>query len=356
MSHRCVLMIGNFASAWGGTPTATEILAARLRETGWSVIEASPRKSRAARLLNMLSVAWLSRKQYDVATVDVYSGAAFVWAAASSAILTLLRKPYILALHGGGLPEFTTRPLAARVLISMARRSKAVIAQSGYLASCLPTQTERVTIIPNGIDVDNYHPRVRSTPGPEMVWLRAFHHVYNPLLAVEVLAALSSEFPAARLTMLGGDKGDGAYEATLAEAKRLGVTERLILPGMVPKSEVAERLASADIFLNTTNHDNTPVSVEEAMASGLCVVSTAVGGIPYLLTHETNALLVPPEDTSAMADAVRRLLVEDGLAERLSATAWADSQAFGWSRVLPSWERTLREAAGMSADGAGAIS
>ncbi len=62
----------------------------------------------------------------------------------------------------------------------------------------------------------------------------------------------------------------------------------------VEKSEVPAWLAKGDIFLNTTNVDNTPVSVIEAQAAGLCVVSTNVGGIPFLLENGKDALLVPP--------------------------------------------------------------
>jgi glycosyltransferase involved in cell wall biosynthesis len=94
-----------------------------------------------------------------------------------------------------------------------------------------------------------------------------------------------------------------------------------------------------DIFLNTTNVDNTPISVLEAMACGLCVVSTNAGGIPYLLEHERDALLVPPDDAQAMARAVHRILTEPGLAESLSENARRKVEQFDWCAVLPQWER-----------------
>jgi glycosyltransferase involved in cell wall biosynthesis len=105
-------------------------------------------------------------------------------------------------------------------------------------------------------------------------------------------------------------------------------------------------MSQGDIFLNTTNVDNTPVSVLEALACGLCVVSTDVGGIPYLLEHEEDALLVPPDDAEAMAAAVRRVLTEPGLAERLSRNARKKAEGFDWSVVLPQWERLLLEVLG----------
>ena len=119
------------------------------------------------------------------------------------------------------------------------------------------------------------------------------------------------------------------------------MADRIAWPGGVPKADVPAWLSQGDIFLNTTNADNTPVSVLEALACGLCVVSTNVGGIPYLLEHEEDALLVPPNDLEAMAAAVRRVLTEPGLAERLSRNARKKAKGFDWSVVLPQWEELL---------------
>ena len=77
------------------------------------------------------------------------------------------------------------------------------------------------------------------------------------------------------------------------------------------------------------------------MACGLCVVSTNVGGIPYLLEHEYDSLLVPPNDPTAMADAIRRIVTEPGLASHLSQNARQKVEQFDWSKVLPQWEELL---------------
>ena len=111
-----------------------------------------------------------------------------------------------------------------------------------------------------------------------------------------------------------------------------------------------EWLNKADIFLNTTNVDNTPVSVIEAMACGLCIVSTNVGGIPYLLEDGVDALLVPPEDTQAMANAVKRILSDRQLAAALSANARKKAGAFSWEKVLPMWEALFHDILGESED------
>jgi glycosyltransferase involved in cell wall biosynthesis len=107
--------------------------------------------------------------------------------------------------------------------------------------------------------------------------------------------------------------------------------------GGVANADVPQWLNSGDIFLNTAKVDNTPVSVMEAMACGLCVVSTNAGGIPDLLEHERDALLVPAGDARLMAAAVGRLLSDERLAAVISAGARRKAEERDWKHVLPLW-------------------
>jgi glycosyltransferase involved in cell wall biosynthesis len=81
------------------------------------------------------------------------------------------------------------------------------------------------------------------------------------------------------------------------------------------------------------------------MACGVCIVSTKVGGIPYLIADECDGLLVPDSDEVAMATAVRRLMGEEGVAGRLSRNGRIKVEQFDWSAILPQWERLLSDVA-----------
>jgi glycosyltransferase involved in cell wall biosynthesis len=83
------------------------------------------------------------------------------------------------------------------------------------------------------------------------------------------------------------------------------------------------------------------VSVIEAMAAGLCIVSTNVGGLSHLLRDEHEALLVPPSDPDAMAAAVTRILTQPGLAARLSANSRLRAESNDWAVVVPQWQTLL---------------
>jgi glycosyltransferase involved in cell wall biosynthesis len=332
-----VLLIGNFLSHTNGTYSVCEDLAAHLRDAGWDVLTVSRIPYRLPRILDMLTTIYRKRHKYDVAQVDVYSGRAFLWAEAVSWMLRLLHKPYILTLHGGNLPSFSLKRQArVRHLLTSAA---AVTSPSRYLYEQMAAYRPDFLIQPNPLNIDSYKFRLREKPNPYLIWLRAFHGMYNPTMAASVLALLTKEFPDVYLTMLGPDKEDGSFNAAREVASELGVHDRIMLPGSVTKAAVSHWLNTGDIFLNTTNVDNTPISVLEAMACGLCVVSTNVGGVPYLLKHEHNALLVPPNNPEAMANAVRRILNEPGLAARLSHNARLEAQNFDWSAILPQWEK-----------------
>lgn len=337
-----VLIIGTFQSSRSQTRGVCEDLAVQLSTSGWSVYTASCRPRRVERLLDMVSTTWRRRWNYEVAQVDVYSGPAFIWAEAVCALLRLANKPFVLTLHGGNLPVFAHRwPTRVRRLLMNA---SFVTTPSEYLRQQMQVYRRDLLLLPNALDLSQYPfvPRVR--PAARLIWLRAFHRIYNPTLAARVLANLRVETPEASLIMLGPDKGDGSMQAAIQTAAALGVSEQLQAPGGVPKTSIPVWLQKGDIFLNTTNVDNAPVSVIEAMACGLCVVSTNVGGIPYLLKHEHDALLVPPDAPEAMATAIRRILYEPGLAEHLSRNARAKAENYAWSAVLPQWEHLFRSA------------
>lgn len=335
------LLLGNHLSASGDSPKVCEELAERLRRVGWPVETASTRRTPAVRLADMVWAA--GSRPCDVAQIDVYSGRAFLWAEAAAAALQARRKPYVLTLHGGDLPAFAARH--PRRIEHLLRSADAVTAPSGYLERAFAAVRDDIVTLPNAVDLPRYRFRRRDRPAPRLLWLRAFHEIYDSILAIETLAELRQDVPDVRLVMAGPDRGDGALEASRRRAEDLRLGERLSIGGRVEKTAVPDCLAGADIFVNTSRTDNFPVSLVEAMACGLCIVSTNVGGIPDLLEDGVDALLVRPGDASAMAAAIRRILREPRLARRLSENARRKAEAFDWTAVLPRWQGLLAWAA-----------
>jgi glycosyltransferase involved in cell wall biosynthesis len=331
-----LLVLGSFVPSERGSRTVGEELAQRLAQSGWDVRLSSRRHTGAVRLADMLISVIRWRDSYDVALIGTFSGRAFLWAEACARVLGALGKPYILTLHGGALPEFAeSNPARVRKLLAGAAL---VTAPSAYLQRRMEPYCDRILCIPNAVDHPAYRGQPRVRAGARVLWLRAFHDIYDPLGAVRVLALLAETVPDVRLVMAGPTKQLEIRSALSQLADELGVADRLEIVEAIPKGEVPDWLATGDIFLNTSLIDNAPVTVVEAMAAGLCVVTTDVGGIPDLVRDGEDALTVPPGRPDLMANAVLRILREPELARRLSANGLERSFAADWSSVLPTWQ------------------
>jgi glycosyltransferase involved in cell wall biosynthesis len=248
------------------------------------------------------------------------------------------RVPLVGVLAGGGLPELGRRRprWVARVL----GRFTHLVAPSEYLARWAREHTSTpVSVIPNPLDLDGYPYRRRPSVRPRLLWLRAYHDIYAPEVAVRAVAVLAQRYDDVALTMVGDDKGLRAPTAALVDD--LGLGDRVTVGGFAGPDEKRRLLDDHDVFLNTSRVDNRPVSVVEAAGSGLCVVSTAVGGVPDLVEDGRSALLVPPDDPVAVAEAVARLVDEPALAAQVGDGGRAVAEAGGSEPVVAAWEALL---------------
>ena len=159
-------------------------------------------------------------------------------------------------------------------------------------------------------------------------------------MAVDVLEILLKKHPDAELCMVGPDK-DGSMQKTINLAKRYGIDSHLKVTGQMTKSEWNRLSDDYDIFISTTNFDNTPVSVIEAMALGLPVISTNVGGVPYLVKNGVDALLVEKGNAKEMADKIENLLTNFKMAHAISRNARVKAESFGWENVKKQWQSLL---------------
>lgn len=341
MTKHTILMIGNYLPQPKYNKNIWQFLSEHLSVEGWCVISTSSKENRLLRLLDMLFTVWRYRHVYQIAQIDVFSGSAFAFAQSCSWLLRRLHKPVVFTLHGGRLAEYAqAHPKRVKRVF---QRATVIVTPSPFLQQELRLFHTDIRHIPNPIDTHPAIVRLRKDPKPILVWVRAFHQIYNPTLAVRTIALLIPDFPDLRLLMLGPDKGDGSFTMFTQEAIKLGVDTHIELIGAVDHDDVLLWLDKADIFINTTNFDAAPRSVLEAMANGLCVVSTNVGGVPYIIEDGKDGLLVPPGEPTLMADAIRKILTNHNLAERLSANARLKAIQYDWSSVLPRWLDLLQE-------------
>ena len=330
-------MISNFLPQPKFNKNIWHSLAERLSETGWDVITTSDKINRVHRLLDMIWCILLERKRFKLAQIDVFSGKAFLFAEICCVLLRLIKKPIVLTLHGGGLPEFATKhPQRMKHLLGMANR---VTTPSQFLREELQSYYPKIDVLPNPVDISHTIYRQRDKAYPKLIWIRAFHAVYNPTMAIDVLKLLSPDFPHIHLTMIGPDKRDQSLKNVMASIKLFNLQNIVRVISGVAHQEIPTFLNQADIFINTSNYDSFPRSIIEAMANGLCVVTTNVGGIPYLAEHLEEAMLVAPDHPAEMAEAIRQIIENKQLARRLSINARKRAERYDWTVILPQWDK-----------------
>ncbi|WGK63818.1 glycosyltransferase family 4 protein [Croceiramulus getboli] len=328
-----LLYVGNRLSQKGKTVTSIETLGNLLEQEGYTVYKTSSRSNKVLRLLDMLYTTFNRRNDVDYVLIDTYSTLNFWYAYAVGRLCQVLSLPYIPILRGGDLPKrLHTHPKACQRLFKNAQIN---VSPSPYLMEVFrQAGISNLKLIPNTLELDRYPFRQRAEIRPKILWVRAFDAIYNPMMALEVLQFLLKSNPKAELCMVGPDK-DGSLGACQAFAieHQLPVT----FTGKLEKAAWIDMAADYDIFLNTTTIDNTPVSVMEAMALGLPVVSTRVGGIPYLLTENETALLVPSGDVFACSQAIRQLLDDPKKAQQIASNARGLVATMDWQTVKSQW-------------------
>jgi len=324
-----ILYIGNKLENNGRTVTSIDVLGSLFEDEGYIVYYASSINNKIIRLLDMLLSCFRYRKNVDVVLIDTYSTQNFYYA--------LLVSPYIPILHGGNLEHRLKNNLSKCKKIF----NKAItnVAPSLFLKHVFNNyKFQNITYIPNPIEIKKYIFLERNQLQPKLLWVRSFSKIYNPSMAIKVVRSLNELGIECSLTMIGPDK-DGSLIACQELAKQYEIPVEFT--GKLSKEKWISYSKEFDVFINTTNYDNTPVSVIEAMTLGLPVVSTNVGGIPYLLENEKDALLVEKENIEQMAYAVKRLLEDANLVEGLVKNARKKVLTFDWQVVKEKWKEVL---------------
>lgn len=333
-----LLYIGNLLARKGYTPTTIDTLSESFRSSGYTVYAVSDRVSTYGRMLEMIWTVLRKRNQTDYVLIDTYSTLNFYYAYVVALLCQLFKLRYIPILHGGALPERLKKsPQLCQQLFGGAYKN---VAPSLYLYQAFKEfGLQNLEFIPNSIDLEQYPVVKKNYANIRLLWVRSFAHLYHPMMAIEVLKQLRVTDASISLTMVGPDK-DGSLEQVkaVAIAQQLPVT----FTGKLAKKEWITLSKEHHIFINTTNFDNTPVSVMEAMALGFPIVSTDVGGIPYLIDHGVNGLLVAAGDIDDMVNQIKRIIEDDHLRGSLIANALMKAQRWDWKMIEKQWRVLLQ--------------
>jgi glycosyltransferase involved in cell wall biosynthesis len=276
-------------------------------------------------------------RRADVVHIFSASYSSFLLAPLPAVVVArLLGRPVLLNYHSGEAPDHLARSwIARRTLQSHVDLN---VVPSPFLQRVLASFGIDAQVVANTIDLRAFRYRVRDPVRPVFLSTRNFEPLYNVACVLRAFARIQSRYPDAALTVVGGGSQETMLRTLASELALKNVT----FTGQLPPAEVPACYAAADIYLQAPSIDNMPLSVLEAFASGLPVVSTAVGGVPAILTDGVHGLLAPDNDADRLAAQAIRLLEQPGLARQLAEAAHENCRQYDWSVVRKGWLAAYR--------------
>lgn len=331
----------------GGQGVQAQALVHSLREDGVdaALVPINPRFPAGTRWLRrvpyartvlnqLLYVPGLSRlATYDVAHVFSASYASFLLAPVPAMLAArLFNKRVILHYHSGEAEDHLAN--WGSLVHPWLKLADEIVVPSAYLRDVFAKFGYRARVIPNVVDLGVFDYRERRPLRPRLLSTRNLEKYYRVDVIIEAFARFQATCPEATLTVAGYGSEEPKLRALAAQLTNGGV--RFL--GKVTPEWMPKLYADSDIYLNASEVDNQPVSILEAFASGLPVISTPTGDIPSMVRHGETGLIVPPEAPHAMARAIADTLHRPERALQMAEQAHDELDRFTWKAVRDEWQ------------------
>lgn len=289
-----VLLICNYKPKVGGISGQVDILQKMLQTDGHTAEVFSTKAPLLRRMLLPFKLK-STGNDFDVFHIHCCSNWGFLPAVVGVSVGRRLGKRIVLTYHGGGGEKFFDRhPKLVRHFLT---RTDANIVLSGFLAQVFEKHGLPFVTIPNILELDDSRFRQREMLQPNYICTRAHEPLYNIPCILRAFHKVQSIRPEATLTLVGGGS---EHENLVRMAEELGL-QNVTFTGRVANEDIYTYLDRADIMLSAPTVDNMPVSVLEAMNAGLLVISSKVGGVPYMVKNNNTGLLFDSDDSDALA-------------------------------------------------------
>lgn len=343
-------LVGPLPPPFGGMANQTKQLAGLLVSEGVEVTLIQTNKPYANpafenikgiralfRLIPYLLELWKVSKQVDCLHVMANSGWSWqLFAAPAVWVAWLNRVPVIVNYRGGEADSYLHASI--KFVAPTLNKVSALVVPSGFLQAVFTKYAFKAEVIPNIIDLNRFvfaaNKRVRNAASPVIVIARNLEAIYGIDVAIDAIAILKQKIPMLRVLIAGS----GPLLESLSQQVALkSLSDSIEFTGKLNPEQIAELYARADIMLNPTRVDNMPNSLLEALAAGLPIVTTAVGGIPYIVNDGETALMVEPNNPQMMAAKLEQLVNDTGLYEKLAFNGNLHVQKYAWQHVKQQW-------------------
>jgi glycosyltransferase involved in cell wall biosynthesis len=270
-------------------------------------------------------------RKFDVIHVFSASYLSFILAPSPAILVSkLYRKKVVLNYRSGEAADHLLR--WGRSTSRVIRLVDHIVVPSRFLVDVFARFGYEADFIYNIADADRFRYRER-TDAKVILVPRMLEPLYDPETAIRAFVKVRQQIPGAKL-ILAGSGSLGSRLRSIVEREQIPAVE---FTGQVDRTDMPALYDRADLFLNTSLIDNMPVAIIEAFYCGLPVVTTNAGGIPYLVEHQSNGLVVPVKDVDAVAGALLRVIEDSALRKGLIAGGVNSAREFNWQTVRGQW-------------------
>ena len=321
-----ILLISNYQAGIGGINAQVDLLQQFInQEDGWQADIFSTRGNPIRRCIAFIKLLCRARR-YDILHIHACSYWGMVPAVFGIIAGKLWRKRTIITYHGGGAEEYFDKHAAfVRRWLGWADE---VIVLSGFLKEIFDQHQIPCVVIPN-IVVLRPQTEGTTTFAPKFISIRHLEPLYNISCVLQAYKQVLKQYPEASLDILGQGSMRAALEAYVQEHKLTGVT----FVGQVPNDKIYDYFANVSIMLSAPKIDNMPVSILEAMNAGLLVISSRVGGVPYMIDDGKTGLLFESENSNDLADKMLWALEHPQEVNTMINAAQKEVQKYSWENV-----------------------
>lgn len=266
-------------------------------------------------------------REYDVFHIHTCSGYGFISAVIGIIVGKLLKKRLVLTYHGGGGEKFFARH--TRLVRHYLLKTDVNIVLSGFIGSAFERFGIPCQEIPNIIELDAARFKKREEIRPSFISIRTLSPLYNIECIIKAFAVVKSKLPTATLTIVSDGPSRMSLENMVSDLCLKDVT----FVGRVDNSKIYGLLDEADIMVSSPLIDNMPVSVLEGMNAGLLVISSNVGGVPFMIENGVNGLLFPSNDIDALAERMVEAVANQEVSKRMIEVANQTLEKYSWKSV-----------------------
>lgn len=339
-----VVIVGPLPPPAGGMANQTRQLAAFLRDENLQVdivqVNAAYQPAWISKVpvlrafFRLIPYFFCLRKQCKSADiVHIMANSGWSWhlfAAPAVFIARWLNKPVVINYRGGYARDFFNQ--SWKTVEKSINRAQAILVPSVFLREVFEDFGQEAHVVPNVLDQSLFfdNDKKLNQEKPHLIVTRNLEAIYDVATAIKAFALVKKQYPNAQLSVAGTGPELSALQAQVVQLK---LENNVIFTGRLSPEEMANLYQHADVMLNTSTVDNTPNSIIEALACGTPVVSTNAGGIPKLVTHEHDALLINIGDAEQMAHWVNALLEQEALRTKLIQNGLSTIKKFYWSNV-----------------------